>query len=74
MKLSKAQETDLYGAPVDKIVASVKACLQYQHHVDINTLLCSYLSDAQEMIERGDNERARQYINIVKMLIIVGVE
>jgi hypothetical protein len=29
----------------------------------------SYLSDAQELIAVNDSERARQYINIAKMLM-----
>jgi hypothetical protein len=32
-------------------------------------IIASYLSDAQELIEFNDKNRARQYINIAKMLI-----
>jgi hypothetical protein len=32
-------------------------------------VIASYLSDAQEMIAMGASEKARQYINIAKMLM-----
>ena len=32
-------------------------------------IAASYLSDAQELIAVNDGERARQYINIAKMII-----
>ena len=35
----------------------------------IEMVIASYLSDAQELIEFNDKNRARQYINIAKMLI-----
>jgi hypothetical protein len=33
-------------------------------------VIASYLSDAQEMIEHGSSNDARQYINIAKMLMM----
>jgi hypothetical protein len=33
-------------------------------------VVASYLSDAQELIATNDGERARQYINVAKMLMM----
>lgn len=61
-------EMQAYGNYKDEILHSVKESITYKLS-GIEMVIASYLSDAQEMIAMGASEKARQYINIAKMLI-----
>jgi hypothetical protein len=65
----RADEMRMFGMPRDAILESVKESLTYRLSGP-GMVIASYLSDAQEMIAFNDSERARQYINIAKMLMM----
>ena len=62
-------ELQAYGGYKDEILDSVKDSLTYKLSGP-GMIVASYLSDAQELIAGNDGERARQYINIAKMLMM----
>jgi predicted TIM-barrel enzyme len=65
----RADEMRMFGMPRDEILENVKESLTYRLSGP-GMVVASYLSDAQEMIAFNDSERARQYINIAKMLMM----
>ncbi len=65
----RADEMRMFGMPRDEILEDVKESLTYKLSGP-GMVVASYLSDAQEMIAFNDSERARQYINIAKMLMM----
>ena len=62
-------EMQAYGGYKDEIVESVKDSITFKLSGP-GMVVASYLSDAQEMIAVGASEKARQYINIAKMLMM----
>ena len=65
----RADEMRMFGMPRDEILENVKESLTYKLSGP-GMVIASYLSDAQELIAFNDSERARQYINIAKMLMM----
>ena len=65
----KKWEYQAYGGYKDEIVDSVRDSLTFKLSGP-GMVIASYLSDAQELIAVNDGERARQYINIAKMLMM----
>ena len=65
----RADEMRMFGMPRDEILENVKESLTYRLSGP-GMVVASYLSDAQELIAVNDSERARQYINIAKMLLM----
>ncbi len=61
-------EKQAYGSTKAEILESIEDSLTFRMS-GIEMIIASYLSDAQELIEFNDKNRARQYINIAKMLI-----
>lgn len=61
-------EKQAYGSTKAEILESIEDSLTFRMS-GIGMIIASYLSDAQELIEFNDKNRARQYINIAKMLI-----
>ena len=61
-------EMQAYGSPKAEILELIEDSLTFKMS-GIGMVIASYLSDAQELIEFNDKNRARQYINIAKMLI-----
>jgi hypothetical protein len=61
-------EIQAYGSPKADILEMIEDSLTFKM-TGIEMVIASYLSDAQELIEFNDKNRARQYINIAKMLI-----
>lgn len=61
-------EMQAYGSPKADILESIEDSITFKMS-GIGMVIASYLSDAQELIEFNDKNRARQYINIAKMLI-----
>ena len=60
-------EIQAYGSPKDAILESVKESITFQLSGP-GMVVCSYLSDAQEVIQYDSNQ-ARQFINIAKLLM-----
>ena len=69
MKNKLSWEMQAYGSPADEIIASVEESITFKFS-GVGMVIASYLSDAQEVMSGGDTERARQYINIAKMLMM----
>ena len=69
MKDKLTWELQAYGAPADEIIASVEESITFKFS-GVGMVIASYLSDAQEMLERDQKNSARQYINIAKMLMM----
>ena len=63
-----AWEVQAYGSPKADILEFVKNSITFKLSGP-GMVIASYLSDAQELIAVNDGERARQYINIAKMLM-----
>ena len=61
-------EYQAYGNYKDEILHSVKESITFKLSGP-GMVIAGYLSDAQEMIAMGASEKARQYINIAKMLM-----
>ena len=61
-------EMQAYGSPKAEILEMIEDSLTFKMS-GVGMVIASYLSDAQELIEFNDKNRARQYINIAKMLI-----
>jgi hypothetical protein len=62
-------EIQAYGAKKSEILESVTESITFKFS-GVGMVIASYLSDAQEMIEHGSSNDARQYINIAKMLMM----
>ena len=62
-------EIQAYGAKKSEILESVTESITFKFS-GVGMVIASYLSDAQEMIEHGSANDARQYINIAKMLMM----
>lgn len=62
-------ELQAYGALAQDIIDSVEESITFKFSGP-GMVVASYLSDAQEVMSFGDTERARQYINIAKMLMM----
>jgi len=69
MKDKLTWELQAYGLPADEIIASVEESITFKFS-GVGMVIASYLSDAQEMLERDQKNTARQYINIAKMLMM----
>lgn len=61
-------EMQAYGEYKDEILETVKDSITFKLSGP-GMVIAGYLSDAQEMIAVGSTEKARQYINIAKMLM-----
>ena len=61
-------EMQAYGSPKAEILEMIEDSLTFKMS-GIEMVIASYLSDAQELIEFNDKNRARQYINIARLLI-----
>ena len=61
-------EMQAYGEYKDEILEAVKDSITFKLSGP-GMVIAGYLSDAQEMIAMGSTEKARQYINIAKMLM-----
>lgn len=64
-----AWEKQAYGNAKAAIIESVEKSLTFKLSGP-GMIVASYLSDAQELIEFDDKNRARQNINIAKMLMM----
>ena len=66
-------EIQMYGYPKAKIMESIEQSITYKFS-GIGMIICSYMSDIQEMNERNSTgiytEEIRKALNICKMLII----
>lgn len=62
-------EIQAYGAKKSEILESVTESITFKFS-GVGMVIASYLSDAQEMIEHGSSNNARQCINIAKMLMM----
>lgn len=62
-------ELQAYGSTKADIIKSVENSITFKL-TGPGMVVASYLSDAQELIEFNDKNRARQYINIAKMLMM----
>ena len=69
MKDKLAWELQAYGSSADEIIASVEESITFKFS-GVGMVIASYLSDAQELLERDQKNTARQYINIAKMLMM----
>lgn len=64
-----AWELQAYGSPAADIIESVEDSITFKFSGP-GMVIASYLSDAQQVLEFGDSNRARQYMNIAKMLLM----
>ena len=67
------REISMYGNTKDRIMESIKNSTTNKYS-GIGMIICSYMSDIQEMNEYNEeghyNEQIRQILNICKMLMI----
>jgi len=73
MQNEKAQEIRMFGNTKDKIKESIENSVTYKFS-GIGMIICSYMSDIQEMNEHNEGghytEQIRQTLNICKMLMM----
>lgn len=62
------QQRQMFGCDPDAFIDSVKASFSYKMTGGLMSA-ASVLSDAQELMAMGDVERARQEINLAKLII-----
>lgn len=60
-------EMQAYGAPKDDVIREIEESITFKFSGP-GMVAASYLSDAQEVLERNPNA-ARQYINIAKLIM-----
>jgi hypothetical protein len=58
----------VYGCNIDTYVKSIKNSITYKN-VGANMIVAGLMSDAQEQLEHGDNEGARQTLNRAKHIL-----
>jgi len=67
------REISMYGNTKGRIMESIKNSTTYKYS-GIGMIICSYMSDIQEMNEHNEeghyNEQIRQMLNICKMLMM----
>jgi len=68
-----SREVQMYGSPKAQIMESIERSITYKFS-GIGMIICSYMSDIQEMNERNQSgiytETIRQTLNICKMLMM----
>lgn len=68
-----SREIQMYGYPKAKIMESIEQSITYKFS-GIGMIICSYMSDIQEMNERNSTgiytEEIRKALNICKMLMM----
>ena len=64
-----AWEKQAYGNTKANIIESVERSITFKFSGP-GMVVASYLSDAQEVLEYGSKNQARQFINIAKMLMM----
>ena len=71
--IQNSREVQMYGSPKAQIMESIERSITYKFS-GIGMIICSYMSDIQEMNERNDSgvytEQIRQALNICKMLMM----
>jgi hypothetical protein len=72
-EIQNSREVQMYGSTKAKIMESIERSITYKFS-GIGMIICSYMSDIQEMNERNESgvytEQIRQALNICKMLMI----
>jgi len=68
MTMDNAQQTRVYGCTLDDLKQSIESSLDFKF-MGAYACAISMMSDAQEEIEHGMRERARQTINRAKWVI-----
>jgi len=72
-EIQNSREVQMYGSTKAQIMESIERSITYKFS-GIGMIICSYMSDIQEMNERNDSgvytEQIRQALNICKMLMI----
>jgi hypothetical protein len=67
------REVSMYGNTKEKIMESIERSITYKYS-GIGMIICSYMSDIQEMNEHNEeghyNEQICQTLNICKMLMM----
>jgi len=70
---NEQREIAMYGNTKSKIMESIKSSITYELS-GIGMIICSYMSDIQEMNEHNESghytEEIRQTLNICKMLMM----
>ena len=71
--IQNSREIQMYGSPKAQIMESIERSITFKFS-GIGMIICSYMSDIQEMNERNQNgiytEQIRQTLNICKMLMM----
>jgi hypothetical protein len=70
---NEKREIEMYGNTKKRIMESIESSITYKFS-GIGMIICSYMSDVQEMNERNQTgiytEEIRQSLNICKMLMM----
>jgi hypothetical protein len=71
--IQNSREVQMYGSTKAQIMESIERSITYKFS-GIGMIICSYMSDIQEMNERNESgvytEQIRQALNICKMLMM----
>ena len=71
--IQNSREVQMYGSPKAQIMESIERSITYKFS-GIGMIICSFMSDIQEMNERNSTgiytEEIRKALNICKMLMM----
>lgn len=65
-----SKEITMYGCDINEFVASIKDSITYQL-TGANMVVAGLMSDAQEELAHGGEERARQTLNRAKHILFM---
>lgn len=71
--MDKTVENKMFGCDIEEFVAQITNCVTYKF-TGASMVIAGLMSDAQELMERGDNERARQTLNRAKHLMFLAMD
>jgi hypothetical protein len=63
-------EKQMYGCNIEQYIEDMKRSATYKF-TGANMAIAGLMSDAQEVMAHGDNERARQFLNIAKHIMFM---
>ncbi len=71
--MDKQTQKQVFGCDIDAFVEQIKGCITYKLS-GAAMVIAGLMSDAQEEMEHGNSERARQTLNRAKHLMFLAMD
>lgn len=71
--MHKAEQIEMYGCDINEFVNQITNCITYKL-TGASMVIAGLMSDAQEQMEHGDVEGARQTLNRAKHLMFMAMD